>query len=250
MKKKAAATLMAAMLCMGTVFAAPTEKEGVIPYPAGMEPNHEGAWSAPQEINHVDSTYFTDLDIYQLESINGRRVVLPHYPSYQQTTEYTCGPAAALTVLHWYGNKDYDELRLAKEMKTKPYPYGTNVKNMVAFFEKIGWSVESSLRADKINRDSDFMAFLWYHLEKGRPVLVENVEWGGHWRVIVGYDTMGTESLLDDMLIFADPYDTCDHRQDGYTTQNASKFFSMWFDHSCLPKNEQYQPWIVAYPKD
>ena len=60
----------------------------------------------------------------------------------------------------------------------------------------------------------------------------------------------GAESPLDDMLILSDPYDTCDHKQDGYTTQNATKFFSMWFDHSVLPKREQYQPWIVAYPKD
>ena len=55
---------------------------------------------------------------------------------------------------------------------------------------------------------------------------------------------------MDDMLILSDPYDTCDHKQDGYTTQNAEKFFSMWFDHFILPKREQYQPWIVAYPKD
>ena len=82
-----------------------------------------------------------------------------HYPSYQQTTEYTCGPAAALTLLYWHGNKDYDELSLSKEMKTRPYPYGTNVKDMVSFFEKIGWTVESSLKADKISRYEAFRDF-------------------------------------------------------------------------------------------
>ena len=109
MKKKLAAALLASMMCMGTALAAPGAREGVIPYPAGQAPNHEGAWSAPAEINHADSPYFANLDVYQLESINGRRVVMPHYPSYQQTTEYTCGPAAALTLLYWHGNKDYDE---------------------------------------------------------------------------------------------------------------------------------------------
>ena len=250
MKKKLAAALLASMMCMGTVLAVPVVREGVIPYPAGQTPNQEGAWAAPAEINHDDSPYFTKLDVYQLESINGRRVVMPHYPSYQQTTEYTCGPAAALTLLYWHGNKDYDELSLAREMKTRPYPYGTNVKDMVSFFGKIGWTMESSLKADKFSRYDDFKDFVWYHLEKGRPILVENVEWGGHWRVIIGYDSLGTESPLDDMLILADPYDTCDHNQDGYTTMNAMKFFSMWFDHSILPKKERYQPWIVAYPKD
>ena len=250
MKKTLSAVLMATVLCAGTALATPVEKDGVIPYPKGQVPNNEGAWSAPSEINHANSSYFTDIDVYKLESINGRRVVLPHYPSYQQTTEYTCGPAAALTVLYWYGNKDYDELDLAKEMKTRPYPYGIGLKNMSKFFERIGWKVENSLGADKISQYDDFKDFVWYHLEKGRPILVENVEWGGHWRVIIGYDSMGTDSALDDMLILEDPYDTCDHNQDGYTTQNAEKFFSMWFDHCILPKKEQYQPWIVAYPKD
>ena len=98
MKKKAVA-LLAAMMCMGTALAAPAAQEGAIPYPVGQKPNGEGAWSAPQEINHADSPYFVNLDVYNMESINGRRVVMPHYPSYQQTTEYTCGPAAALPFL-------------------------------------------------------------------------------------------------------------------------------------------------------
>ena len=68
--------------------------------------------------------------------------------------------------------------------------------------------------------------------------------------MIIGYDNMGTESPLDDMLIFVDPYDTCDHYQDGYTVGNAIKFFSMWFDHSMLPEKERYQPWIIAYPSE
>ena len=74
------------------------------------------------------------------------------------------------------------------------------------------------------------------------------MEWGGHWRVIIGYDTMGTETTLDDTLILADPYDTCDHKQDGYVVQNGEKFFAMWFDHSMLPDNQRNQPWIIAHP--
>ena len=107
----------------GIALAEPEVKEGGIPYPEGLHANGEGAWSAPQEINHVDSPYFTEIDVYRLENIPGRRVVLNHYPSYQQTTEYTCGPAAAITVLYWYGNKDYDEVSLTKEMKTRGYEY-------------------------------------------------------------------------------------------------------------------------------
>lgn len=247
--KTIAACLLAGSLSMGTAFAADTNGVQVIPYPAGLDTQTEGASSAPKEINHADSPYFKHLDIYNMESIPGRRVVLPHYPTYQQSREYTCGPAAALTVLYWYGNTNYDEMSLTKAMKTQGYPIGTGLKNMANFFKDIGWNVKSGLNADKFSQYDDFKAFLLEPLSHGQPVLVENVEWGGHWRVIIGYDNMGTESSLDDTLIFVDPYDTCDHCQDGYTVGNAEKFFSMWFDHSMLPKKERYQPWIIAYPK-
>ena len=78
--------------------------------------------------------------------------------------------------------------------------------------------------------------------------MVENIEWGGHWRVIIGYDSMGTDSPLDDTLIMADSYDTADHKQDGYSAVNGIKFFSMWFDHSMLPKKQRVQPWLTAHP--
>lgn len=86
-------------------------------------------------------------------------------------------------------------------------------------------------------------------LRRGIPIMVENVAWGGHWRVIIGYDTMGTETTLDDVLIMADPYDTCDHKQDGYVVNNGEKFYSMWFDHSMLPEDQREQPWIAAHPR-
>lgn len=247
MRAKLALSL-ACMLC----FTASTTmaEEKVIPYPAGLDTVTEGASSAPAEINHKNSPYFTKMDFYNMESIPGRRIVLSHYKTYQQAREYTCGPAAALTVLYWYGNRDYDEMSLTKAMKTQGYPIGTGLRNMVEFFKGIGWEVQSSLNSDKLSRYEDFRTFILESLAHGKPVLVENIEWGGHWRAIIGYDNMGTKSMLDDMLIFADPYDTCDHKQDGYTAGNATKFYSMWFDHSMLPKKERYQPWIIAYPKD
>ena len=87
------------------------------------------------------------------------------------------------------------------------------------------------------------------NLSAGKPVIVENVEWSGHWRVIIGVDTMGTAELDDDVLIFADPYDTTDHKQDGYTIGSLDRFYSMWFDHSMLPKRERNQPWLIATPR-
>ena len=206
----------------------------------------EGAAAAPAEINHTDSIYFTELDFYNMTS-NDSLIILPKYPTYQQTTEYSCGPAAALTVLQYYKNKDYDEMQLAAEMKTSD-KVGTNPANMAKFFEKIGWKVQSSLNSKPIETYEDFQKFVEKNLRRGVPILVENVEWGGHWRVIIGYDTMNTDSNLDDVLIFVDPYDTSDHKQDGYTVGNGWRFFSMWFDHLYFPKKQRNQPFVIATP--
>ena len=79
--------------------------------------------------------------------------------------------------------------------------------------------------------------------------MVENVEFGGHWRVIIGVDTMGTEIISDDVLIFDDPFDTSDHKQDGYAVGSLDRFYWMWFDYCMLPKKERNQPWLIATPK-
>ena len=231
------------------------EELRVIPYPPGTDTTTEGASSAPESINHRASIYFdTMTDYFYLApkahvGARQRRVLLPRYPTYQQTRENTCGPAAGLTVLYYYGETGYTEASLAVEMKTRPYPIGTNPKDMLAFFERLGWETDSSLTRPRFDDYAAFQQFAWENLQKGIPIMVENVEWGGHWRVIIGYDTMGTETTLDDVLIMADPYDTCDHKQDGYVVNNGEKFYAMWFDHSMLPEDQREQPWITAHPK-
>lgn len=238
MKKKLAAILAAAIFSSANF----TSAEDV---------EIDGAANAPAEINHPDSIYYPDLDFYNMTS-RGDRIILPHFGTYQQTTEYTCGPSASLMVLRYYGNYDFDEMELAKEMKTQGYPIGTNPANMVKFFQKIGWEVESSVSkgAVQFKKFGEFREFVLKNLELGRPIIVENIEWGGHWRVIIGYDGIGTDVTQDDVLIFAEPYDTTDHEHDGYSFGSARRFYSMWFDHSMLPKKQRNQPWIVAYPKE
>lgn len=210
------------------------------------EEESSGAAAAPADINHADSIYYMHPDFYNMPSTD-TRIILPHYPTYQQTTEYSCGPAAALTVLHYYGNHDFDEATLIKRMKTKPR-IGTSLSNMAKFFRDIGWKVQSSLDRPTMDEFA-FQKFVLRNLAAGRPILVDNIEWGGHWRVIIGVDTMGTENLYDDVLIFADPYDTSDHKQYGYTIGSLDRFYSMWFAHDLLPKREHNQPWLIAMPK-
>ena len=230
--KKFLTAILAAGILTGTNFASAEEVDG--------------AAAAPAEINHADSIYFPKLDFYNMKP-TASSVILEHFPTYQQTTEYTCGPAAALTVLRYYGNNSWDEMKIARKMKTST-KVGTNTAQMVKFFKSIGWNVRSSLDSKPLESYGAFHDFVMENLYRGRPIIVENVEWGGHWRVIIGYEDMGTASELDDVLIFMDSYDTSDHQQEGYAIQNGWRFYSMWFDYELLPKKMSNQPWLVAYP--
>lgn len=94
--------------------------------------------------------------------------------------------------------------------------------------------------------DSFFVTWLVDHLEAGRPIMVEWGDWDGHWQAIIGYDTNGTPGIGDDMLVFADPYDTSDHWQDGYYYYPLERWFYMWKDRNVAPKPFQLQPYIVV----
>ncbi len=95
-------------------------------------------------------------------------------------------------------------------------------------------------------RDSYFVQWLLGHLEKGRPIMVEWGDWDGHWQAIIGYDSNGTPSIGDDILIFADPYDSSDHWQDGYYYYPLERWFTMWQDRGVAPKPYQMQPFLVV----
>lgn len=195
-----------------------------------------------------DSPYFKHPDFYNMQS-NDHLTLLPKFATTQQITYYTCGPAAANMVVKYYkGAVIDDELAIAKVMSTSN-TVGTNTKGMVKYFEKLGWDVHSSVKDKTPDNYEDFLKFVESNLKANTPVMVENVDWGGHWRVIIGYDTMGTEHKGDDVLIMADPFDTTDHLQDGYGIVPAERFFYMWFDHQLFSKNDQQHQWLTAKPK-
>lgn len=98
-------------------------------------------------------------------------------------------------------------------------------------------------------KDSYFVKWLTGHLKAERPIMVEWGDWDGHWQAIIGYDNGGTPEIGDDMLIFADPYDTSDHWQDGYYYFPLERWFSMWKDRNVAPKPFQLQPYIIVDKK-
>ncbi len=145
---------------------------------------------------------------------------LLNFNSYQQTTEYTCGPAAVLSLMHYFG-KEGDEMTIAGEMGTSPLT-GTTPEQMTTWLNNHGftasWQEEGSLEMLRAN------------LANNVPTLVEWSDWGGHWVMVIGYDTRNTDDLMDDVIIFADPYDRHDDNMDGITWFNAERFYYMWYD--------------------
>lgn len=95
-------------------------------------------------------------------------------------------------------------------------------------------------------KDSFFVNWILTNLRAGRPIMVEWGDWDGHWQAIIGYDSNGTPGIGDDILIFADPYDTSDHWQDGYYYYPLERWFYMWSDRAVAPKPYQIQPYIIV----
>ena len=95
-------------------------------------------------------------------------------------------------------------------------------------------------------RDSYFVKWVTNHLENNHPIIVHTFSWAGHYAVLIGYDDMGTPELGDDMLIFADSYDTSDHWQDGYTYFSLEEWFYTWSDMNVASKPYQLQPFVVV----
>ncbi|MDF3002729.1 MAG: Uncharacterized protein K0Q48_2848 [Bacillota bacterium] len=97
-------------------------------------------------------------------------------------------------------------------------------------------------------KDSYFVKWIVGNLKANRPIMVEWGDWDGHWQAIIGYDTNGTPGIGDDTIIFADPYDTSDHWQDGYYYYPAERWFYMWSDRAVAPKPYQLQPFVIVEP--
>ncbi len=126
----------------------------------------------------------------------------------------------------------------------------------MGFIKEIGWTVKTNRDSKEpldpyVEPDSpaNFTTFVRSNLDAGTPILIDWLDWAGHWQVIIGYDTMGTPDLFgDDVIIVADPYDTSDHYQDGYFTIPAERFFYMWKEGIYTGPEAEEQPWIIATP--
>ena len=223
-----------------------------IPYPAhyGNCPALDGASSFCGVTDHLQSRYYVANDYFHMKS-DATLHILSQFQTYQQTTEYTCGAASALMVLNWFGQKQYHEKAVAGLLETHSTK-GSSVERIADFFDLIGWNVDSHASIHRrFQTIEDAEHAIIDYIRRGIPIMVDWVDWAGHWQVLIGIDTCGTDTPYDDVLIFADPYDVTDHKQDGYYTYPLGRFFGMWREGPCAEKAQPYlQPFVAAWPKD
>ena len=223
----------------------------VIAYPEKYAPDlhKDGASSFGGITDHANSRYYVFNDYYNMVSDETLHI-LTHFETYQQTTEYTCGAACALMVLNWFGQKRYHE-RLVGQLIESREGSGSTVENIADLFDLIGWNVEYHAGTDlKFDTIEGFEQSVIDFIDRGIPILVDWVDWAGHWQVIIGYDDMGTADTQDDVLIVADPYDTTDHNQDGYGIYPAARFFSTFDMYGQFPEKEggNHNLFLIASP--
>ncbi len=227
------------------------DDDHVIPYPEQYKDKlQDGAAAFAGKTDHPASRYYVFNDYFNMESDETLHI-LTHFQTYQQTTEYTCGAASALMVLNWFGRHRYHEMVVAELIDSIPEK-GSAVENVADFFDLIGWKVDYHASVEpRFETPKDLEQFAISCIDKQHPILVDWVDWAGHWQVIIGIDTCGTETPYDDVLILADPYDVTNHFQNGYYTFPLARFFYMWREGPCAQKAEPFQqPFVVAWPED
>ncbi len=176
---------------------------------------------------------------------------------YQQTTDYTCGPAALLILAKYYGVKGIEEdkdteMRIAAESGTRNRDVesqggkaGTKPEEMAKWLEDRGFTVKIEYEEKK---DASALRKLQENIMHGIPTIIEWADLTGHWAIAVGYDTRGNDDLWDDVLILADSFDRYDDYQDGYSFVNANRFYWLWFDAFYFDKIT-WRTMITAIPK-
>ncbi len=225
------------------------QDEMKIPHTADLSPD-DGADSVERMGDHPGSPYFNRLDFYNMEDTD-TLTILTNFKTQQQTSEWSCGVTSALMMLEWYGKLgEHNEETLAQYRSNGLTPGATSLKQALEIFEGVGGFDLYSTFDVKDNVSEVFtLNYIQDTLKQGNPIMVGWNDWGGHWQVIIGYDTMGTETNQDDVLIVADPYDTTDHNQDGYGVYPAERFIYNFTFYNFFPEEDLNDMcFIVATP--
>lgn len=212
----------------------PVTNDSLVPIIGAVNNTISGAAQYFGKIDINNSPYFKEIDFYHNMPSKTLKI-LKNFKTYQQTNDKSSGPASAIMAMSYLGVENISEDVLVEQTNTgidgkpnKEGRYGTTNKDLSEGIKLYGFEVESNSgnTSNPFKDEYGFKEFVIDSIENGEPILVMYVDWGGHWEVIIGYDDMGTPDLMDDVVIIADPYDTSDHRQDGYTIHSMERLYS------------------------
>lgn len=225
-----------------------------IPYTVDLD--EYGADSVERTGDVVDSPYYYNLDFYNMEDSDTLSIIT-NFKTQQQTSEWSCGISAMMMVLEYYDSLgDYNEESLSAMRANGSEPGATTLIDLVNIYEELGgFDVVSTydFEGDEV--------YEYMTLDKVRETLMEDIpiafawnDWGGHWQVMIGYDTMGTETYSDDVIIVADSYDTTDHNQDGYGVYSAERLYYNWTMYDFFTENYDIEErdllFVIATPEE
>lgn len=188
--------------------------------------------------NLENDTYWSDNDYYNATSTD-TLTILTNYKTYLQTTSWTCGLSSIASVLEWYGVRDglndLDLAALRGSEDVDQFAHGTEIYEMANVFNKLtelGITGEWKLTTSDEEENAELLydpAWIQGELKAGHPIIVGWNSYGWHYQTIIGYDSMGTEDTLDDVLIIMDPYDTTDHNNNGYAIESYERLaYGVW----------------------
>ena len=250
-----------------------------------------GAAGIERAGDHNYSPYYKLIDFYGTEKdvqkaigdTDGSLKLLDNFKAIQQSTEWTCGVTSSLMTINWFdknqARKSGDaagqletDISLAQQRQkgATGATYRDGMKEIFDYMNKEydqDWVYFTNLDMDDPYGEESYIGdyclqagsetpgwdgLIPYLLDNDIPMMIGSDEWGGHWQVIVGYDSMGTEGTQDDVLILAEPYDTTDHNQDGYTIKGFERLVYGW--GSAFETDEDggdaSNNFIVAFPAE
>ena len=206
--------------------------------------NHtEGSHYYQGKLNHFDSPYFKMVDIFNMKS-NENLTILSNFKTYQQTSEYSSHCAAIIMIQNYYGDSPVSERQCMIDIGvTDPDNFEAddafykklNLKNVENYINSLGYTTTSNDNYTEENFPfNDTVPFGKYArevLKRNETMLINWADWGATMSIVIGIDTMGNEEELDQVIIFADTYDTCDHLNDGYSVIGLDKFYFNWVNN-------------------
>lgn len=206
------------------------------------------------EYNVENSPYFMYNDFYNMSCTNDEYplTIFNKFKSYQQTMQDSSAFACLVMVFNRLGldvSNEYSELNLLNSYQsyhnTTVYNNGDSVDdvNLGAFIKSLNLSIEVDVhKIENFDSGDTFTRKqIIDNLKAGNYVLLRYQSANGFgWKVVIGYDEMGTDSVLDDIIIFADPFDSADHYQTGYSHVRFDNLLK-WYkkvDVNCNITNE------------